>query len=144
MELTESKISIRVKSANVKEHRKEGATELKNKIDSLAAILKSFTLGISKPKGKEKIEQGKKLQKGGQWKSISTPSTPMKGKGPGTPTTGPSKGNQKPIQCYNSGGWGHGWRECASKGNFSWRELSGSQLPPEIVENGPKLSKDKQ
>ena len=52
-------------------------------------------------KEKRKKEQEKTIQKGGQKKGKSTPTTPMKGKGPGTPTTGPSKGNQKPIQCYN-------------------------------------------
>ena len=34
-------------------------TELKNMIDSLTAILKSSTLGTSKPEGKEKKEQEK-------------------------------------------------------------------------------------
>ena len=59
----------------------------------------------------------------------------MKGKGLGT---------QKPIQCYNCGGWGHGWRECPSMGNFNLRELSGAQVPPEIVEIGPKSNENKQ
>ena len=60
-------------------------------------------LAIGKPEGMEKKEWGKTMQKGGQRKSKSTPTTPMKGKGLGTPTMGPSKGNQKPIQCYNCG-----------------------------------------
>ena len=68
-------------------------TELKNKIDSLTAIPKSSTLGISKPEGKEKKEQEKTIQKGGQRKSKSTPTTLMKRKRPGTPATGSSKGN---------------------------------------------------
>ena len=38
---------------NVEEHREEVAAELKNKIDSLTAILKSSTLRISKPEGKK-------------------------------------------------------------------------------------------
>ena len=104
----ESKISVRVKSVNVKECREEGAAKLKSKIDSLTAILKSSNFGTSKPQGKEKIGQGKATQKGEQGKSKSTPNTPLKGKGLGTPATGPSKGNCKPIQCYNYGGWGHG------------------------------------
>ena len=49
MEWTESKISVRVKSASVEEQREEGVTGLKNKIDSLTAILKSSTLAIGKP-----------------------------------------------------------------------------------------------
>ena len=125
MEWTESKISVIVKSASVEEQRQEGVTELQSKIDSLTTILKSSMLAIGKPEGKEKKEQGKTMQKGGQRKSKSTPTTLMKGKGSGTPTTGLSKGNQKPIQCYNCRGWGHGWRECPLKGNFNWRDCMG-------------------
>ena len=44
-------------------------TELQNKIDSLTTILKSSTLAIGKPEAKEKKEQGKTMQKGGQRKS---------------------------------------------------------------------------
>ena len=47
----------KLKSANVEEHREEGASELKNNIDSLTAILKFSTLRISKPKGRESKEQ---------------------------------------------------------------------------------------
>ena len=43
-------------------------TELPSKIDSLTAILKSSTLAIGKPEGKEKKELGKTMQKGGQRK----------------------------------------------------------------------------
>ena len=59
MEWTESKISVRAKSPSVEEQREEGATELKNKIDSLTAIFRSSTLGIGKPEGKEKKKQEK-------------------------------------------------------------------------------------
>ena len=121
-------------------------TELKNRIYSLTAFLKSSTLGISKPEGKVKKEQEKTIQKGGQKKSKSTPITPMKGKRLETLATGQSKGNQKTIQCYNCGDWGHGWRECPSKGNFNWRELSVlsvMQAHLEIVEISPKFSKNK-
>ena len=47
-------ISVRVKSASVEEQREEVLTEMKNKIDSLTAILKSSTVAIGKPVGKEK------------------------------------------------------------------------------------------
>ena len=107
----------------------------------MTAFLKSSTIAIGKPEVKEKKRIGKMMQKGWQRKSKSTLTIPIKGKGLGTPTTGSSKGNHKPIQCYNCGGWGHGWREYPSKGNFNWRELSGAQVPPEIVEIGPKSSK---
>ena len=93
---TESKVSARVKGANIKECREEGTAELKSKIDSLTTILKSSNLGISRPQGKVKVSQGKTTQKGGQGKSKSTPNTPLRGKGPGIPAAGPSKGSQKP------------------------------------------------
>ena len=93
MEWTESKISVRVKSASVEEQREEGVTELQGKINSLTAILKSSMFAIDKPERKEEEEQGKAIQKGGQRKSKSTPTTPMKGRRLGTPTMGPSKGN---------------------------------------------------
>ena len=124
---------------NVKECRKEGTTELKSKIDPLTAILKSSNFGTSKPKEKEKWVKEKQ-----QGKSKSTPNTLLKGKGLGTPATGPSKGIWKPLQCYNCGGWGHGWRECPSKGNYNWRELSGAQEPPETLDISPKPTKGKQ
>ena len=82
MEWTESKISVRVKSANVKECREEGITELKNKIAPLTANLKSSILAIRKPEGKKK-RTGKTIQKGGQWKSKLASNTPTKGKGLG-------------------------------------------------------------
>ena len=118
-------------------------TELKNRIDSLTAILKSSTLGISKPEGKKDTRK-KQYRKVDREKVNPLQLLPMKGKGLGTPAPGPSKGNLKPIQCYSCWCWGHGWREYPSKGNFNWRELSGAQIPPEIVEIGPKSIENKQ
>ena len=66
MEWTDSKISVRAKSASVGEWREEGLTELKNKIDSLTAILKSSILGIGKPERKEKKEQ--EINKTERWR----------------------------------------------------------------------------
>ena len=126
-EYTESKVSARVKGANVKECKDEGTTELKDKIDSLTPILMSSSFGTNKPQGGGKMEPAKPVKKGGHGKSKSTPNTLLKGKGPGTVAAGLFKGNQKPIQCYNYGGWAHGRRECPSKGNFNWRELRGAQ-----------------
>ena len=109
-EWTESKVSARVKGANVKEHKEEKTAELKSKIHSLTAILKSSTFRTNKPQGKGKVCQGKSAQIGGQGKSKSTSNTPLKGKGRGTSAAGKFKGSQKPIQHYNCWGWGHGWR----------------------------------
>ena len=53
IEWTESKISARIKGVNVKECMEEGTTELRSKIDSLTAILKSSTFGISRLQGRE-------------------------------------------------------------------------------------------
>ena len=33
---------------------------------------------------------------------------------------------QKPLQCFRCEGWGHGWHECLTLENFSWRELMGA------------------
>ena len=48
--------SINRMRQHIRQEEEGGATELKNTIDSLTAILKSSTLGISKPEGKEKKE----------------------------------------------------------------------------------------
>ena len=144
-EWTESKVSARAKGANVKEHKEEETAELKSKIDSLTAILKSSTFRTNKPQGGGNVYPGKSAQKGGQGKRKSTPNTPLKGKGPGpgpgNSAAGQFKGSQKSIQYYNCGGWGHWWRECPSKGNFNWRELSRAQAPPAAVSTGPNKNK---
>ena len=68
-------------------NKEKKATELRNKIDSLSAILKSSTLGINKPEGKKKGTR-KKIQKGGQQKSKSQAKTIQKG----------DKGKVSPLQ----------------------------------------------
>ena len=62
-EWTGSKVSVRVKSVNVIECREEGMADLKSKIDSLTAILKSSNFGTSKPQGKEKWVKEKQHRK---------------------------------------------------------------------------------
>ena len=56
--------------------------------------------------------------------------SPLKGKGPISSAAGPFKEEQKLIQCYNCGGWGHGWRNCPTMGNVDWRSLNRAELPP--------------
>ena len=104
----------RVKNANGKEPI-EVTTELKSKIDSLTVILKSANFGNSRPQGKEKKGSRKNNTERWTMEKYIHPKYPNERKRVGTLTTGPSKGNQRPIQCYNCGGWGHGWRECLSK-----------------------------
>ena len=52
-------------------------------------------------------------------------------KGPATTSAGPFKPNQKPFQCHKCQGWGHGWRECATKGNVDWVRIYGESDPKE-------------
>ena len=42
------------------------------------------------------------------------------------------KPGQKPIKCYSSEGWGHGWRECPTLENLNWRELVGAVVPSNL------------
>ena len=139
MEWTESKISVRVKSVSIGEWWEEGTTELKTRIDPWLLSWSLPLLASVNLKGKKKRNKKNTIHKGGQRKSKSTPTTPMKGKGLGTPATGPSKGNQKHNQCYNCRHLGHRWRECPSKGNFNWRELGGGPGPSRNRRNGPKI-----
>ena len=44
-------------------------------------------------------------------------------KGPATSAAGPFRLDQSNFQCHKCGGWGHGWRECATKGNVDWARI---------------------
>ena len=69
---------------------------------------------------------------------MSTTNSPKKTRGPGINAAGPYKPGQKPIQCYNCGGWGHGWRNCpTAMGNIDWRSLNRAELPQAEGESGP-------
>ena len=50
-------------------------------------------------------------------------------KGLATTSSGPFKPNQKPFQCHKCRGWGHGWWECATKGNVDWAKIYGESDP---------------
>ena len=54
-----------------------------------------------------------------------------KTKGPATTSAGPFRLDQKPMQCYKCEGWGHGWRECATKGNVDWGRVHREPAPTE-------------
>ena len=79
-------------------------TELKKKIENLASVVKSSNV-INKPQGspaKPKFRTPKK--------DVGVPSnSPAKSKGTGMNETGLIRNGNKPTQCYNCGGWGHGW-----------------------------------
>ena len=55
-----------LKGASVEEPKAEGATELKSKINSLTAILKSFSFGTNKLQGEEKEATGSQCRKMGR------------------------------------------------------------------------------
>ena len=105
-EWNESKNQVRIKSAVVPD-REDEMEELKKRLDKLTATVK--------------LSNVKEKQKGNKNKSPgNSPRKDEKRKlsrGPGTSSAGPFKPQQRPIQCYKCEGWGHGWRECATKGN---------------------------
>ena len=103
-------------------HRRERKSELKDlkqQIKSLIMIMKSVTIGIGKAKGREGIFSPRKKELLG-----SSPQKRMQG----SPTKGKIslRSSQKPLQCFRCEGWGHGWHECPTPENFSWRELMGA------------------
>ena len=133
-EYVEGKASIRAKAAAVMDET--GIAELKDKIEALTTVVKSSNVvnAGTKPPGSPKPKYGNKFQ---QKNGTVSANSPSKGKGPTTSAAGPFKTGQKPIQCYNCEGWGHGWRNCPMKGNVDWRSLSRAEPPPEGTAPAP-------
>ena len=103
-EYGEGRATARAKSATVADET--GTAELKEKIEALTIIVKSSNVisAGAKPPGSPKPKQGN-FQRF-QWKDGMIPSnSPLKGKGPIMSAARPFKEGQKPIQCYNCGGW---------------------------------------
>ena len=127
IEWMESKGQFRMKSATVIDRSKE-IDELKQKLEKLTATVQSNSFKGARPK-KEKKEE---LRTG-----VTKQKSPRKddprnmSKGPATTSAGPFKPNQKPFQCHKCQGWGHGWRECATKGNVDWARIYGESDPKE-------------
>ena len=133
-EYGEGRATVRAKSATVAEDT--GIAGLKEKIEARTTVVKSSNIVSTgmKPLGSPKPKHGnfhKFQQKDGTIPSNS----PLKGKGPITSAAGPFKEGQKPIQCYNCGGWGHGWRNCPTTGNVDWRSLN--RAKPPLIGNVP-------
>ena len=108
-EYCEVRTAIKSKSTVVE--GKTGITDLREKIEDLTAVVKSSNIAMKSakpPKSKFRFQK-----KDGQ----SPSNSPVKGKGLGTTAAGSFKMGQKPIQCYNCGAWGHGWRNCPTTGN---------------------------
>ena len=78
-------------------------------------IMKNATIGTLKAKGREGVPSPRKeLVGSSQQKRMQ--GSPKKGKISLRP-------GQKPLQCFQCEGWGHGWHECLTPENFNWREL---------------------
>ena len=110
--------------------REEGIVELKEWIEALTIVVK-----LSSVPGKfgSSMKNKYKLQKKD---GMSAPNSLKKMRGPGTSAVGPYKLGQKPIQCYNCGGWGHGWRNCPTTVGNRLEELNRAELPPMEKEQG--------
>ena len=124
---------VRAKSTAAED---DGIKDLRDIIETLMSVMKSGTYqngGMKqntpqKPTTPNKFQ--KKFQDNGQ-------GSPKKSNGPATSSAGPFKLGQKPYQCYKSGGWGHGFRNCSTLGNVDWRSLSRAKIPPETGTPGP-------
>ena len=122
MEWSETCGQFRMKGATVVE--KKGLDELKERLDKLQATVKSATAKTEKDKKKTPKASPRKDDQ----RKVS--------KGPHTSSAGPFKPDQKPIQCFKCEGWGHGWRECATKGNVNWGRVH--RDPAATVQDGSK------
>ena len=119
-EWNESKSQLRVKSAVVCD-REDQMEELKKRLDKLTATVKSSNVK-EKPKGNKNKTSGDSPRKD-EKRKLS--------RGPATTSAGPFKPSQRTIQCYKCEGWGHGWRECATKGNVDWGRVREEPTPIE-------------
>ena len=128
IEWMESKGQVRMKAATVVD-RSEEIEELKQKLEKLTATVKSNTLRGARPnKDKKENPHSSSPPKN---KSLRKEDPRTVSKGPATTSAGPFKPSQKPFQCHKCHGWGHGWRECATKGNMDWARIYGESDPKE-------------
>ena len=120
IEWMESKGQFWMKAANVID-RTDEIEELKQKIEKLTATVKSNSFKGARPKKDKK--EGPSGSESPKNKSPRKEDPRNMSKGPATTSAGPFKPNQKPFQCHKCQGWGHGWRECATKGNVDWARI---------------------
>ena len=102
--------------------------DLRQQIESLATIMKSATVGSPKPKVMGGVSSCRK-------KEVPGTSPQKLFQGSCRKVKRPLKPGQKPIKCYRCDGWGHGWRECPTPENLSWRKLVGAVVSstPEVL-----------
>ena len=121
-EWSENHAQLRMKGATIVEKKK--LDELKERLDKLQATVKSATVKAEKEK--------KKTPKTSPCKDDPRKTT----KGPNTSSAGLFRPDQKPMKCYKCKGWGHGWRECVTKGNVNWERVHADPTP--TVQDAPK------
>ena len=128
-EYGEGRATVRAKSATVADDT--GIAELKDKIEALTTVVNNSNMvGMGmRPPGSPKPKPGN-FHKSQQKDGVIFTNSPSKGKGPVTSAAGPFKEGQKPMQYYNCGGSGHGWRNCPTMGNVDWRSLNRAEPPP--------------
>ena len=128
IEWMESRGQLKMKSATIMD-RSDKIEELKQKLEKLTATVKSTSFkGTCPNKDKKEGPPGSGLPKS---KSPKKEDPRNMNKGLATTSAGPFKLNQKPFQCHKCRGWGHGWRECATKGNVDWGRIYGESNPKE-------------
>ena len=126
IEWLESKGQARMKAATVVD-RDEEIKEIRKKLDQITATMKSNNYTGARPK------RDKKASPTGSGSSSRRRKEDVRKnlKGPMTSAAGPFRPNQSNFQCHKCGGWGHGWRECATKGNVDWARINGESEPKE-------------
>ena len=103
--------------------------DIKQKIESLAMIMKSTTVENVKLKEGEGVLSPKKKEAFHNSPKKTFQGSPLKGKGIFRP-------GQKPIKCYRCDGLGHGWKECPTPENLNWRELVGAVVSSNLESTG--------
>ena len=127
IEWLESRGQARMKSANIID-RSDEIEELRKRLDRITATMKSSNFKVSKLK-KERKESP--LGSGSNSPRNKKEDIRKNLRGPITSAAGPFKPDQSTFQCHKCGGWGHGWRECATKGNVDWARIRGESEPKE-------------
>ena len=126
IEWLESKGQARMKAATIVD-RSDEIEDLRKRLDHITATMKSNNYKGARPK-----RDKKESPTGSGSNSPRRKEDVRKNlKGPATSAAGPFRPDQSNFQCHKCGGWGHGWRECATKGNVDWARIRGESEPKE-------------
>ena len=126
IEWLENKGQARMKAATIVD-RSDEIEHLRKRLDHITATMKSNNYKGARPKrDKKESPTGSGSSSPGRKEDIR-----KNLKGPATSAAGPFRPDQSNFQCHKCGGWGHGWRECATKGNVDWARIRGESEPKE-------------